>query len=80
MASILCIYRILKTFLRKKLLPLWKRIIKPIKDKDFKFLFHSDGKLADLLPIVINELKADGINPIERNILIHFFLEMSIVR
>lgn len=55
------------SFLRKKLLPLWKRIAKPIKDKGLKFLFHSDGKLADLLPIVINELKADGINPIERN-------------
>jgi hypothetical protein len=54
-------------FIRQKALPIWKKIAKPIKDKGFKFLYHTDGKAEKILPIVVNELGADGFNPIERN-------------
>lgn len=54
-------------FLRRKALPLWKRIVKPVHEKGYKFLYHTDGRARDVLPIVINELGADGFNPIERN-------------
>jgi uroporphyrinogen-III decarboxylase len=54
-------------FIRKQALPMWKRIAKPIKDKGFKFLYHTDGKAEKILPLVVNELGADGFNPIERN-------------
>lgn len=51
----------------EKALPLWKRIMRPVKEKGFKFLYHSDGKMEELLPIIFDELGADGFNPIERN-------------
>ncbi len=54
-------------FIRRKALPMWKRIAKPVKDKGYKFLYHTDGCARDVLPIVVNELGADGFNPIERN-------------
>ncbi len=54
-------------FIRKKALPLWKRIARPIKEKGMKFLYHTDGRAKQLLPIIINELGADGFNPIDRN-------------
>jgi len=54
-------------FIRRKALPIWKRIAKPVKDKGFKFLYHTDGRAAEVLPIIVNELGADGFNPIERN-------------
>jgi uroporphyrinogen-III decarboxylase len=54
-------------FIRRKALPIWKRIAKPIKDKGYKFLYHTDGRVLELLPIIVNELGADGFNPIERN-------------
>ncbi len=54
-------------WLRSKVLYLWKKIMKPIKENGFKFLYHSDGKMENLLPLIFNELGADGFNPIERN-------------
>jgi hypothetical protein len=54
-------------FIRQKALPIWKKIAKPIKDKGFKFLYHTDGKAEKILPIVVDEFGADGFNPIERN-------------
>lgn len=54
-------------FIRRKALPIWKRIAKPAKDKGLKFLFHTDGRATEVLPIIVNELEADGFNPIERN-------------
>ncbi|MHB8278514.1 MAG: uroporphyrinogen decarboxylase family protein [Candidatus Humimicrobiaceae bacterium] len=54
-------------WLRDKVLPLWKRIMRPAKEKGLKFLFHSDGRMEDLLPLIFDELGADGFNPIERN-------------
>jgi hypothetical protein len=54
-------------FIRKKALPMWQRIARPIKDKGFKFLYHTDDKAARILPLVVNDFGADGFNPIERN-------------
>jgi uroporphyrinogen-III decarboxylase len=54
-------------FIRKKGLPIWKRIVQPVKDRGFKLLYHTDGRARQLLPIIVNELGADGFNPIERN-------------
>jgi len=54
-------------FVRRKALPIWKRIARPIKEKGLKFLYHTDGRAEQVLPIVIDELGADGFNPIERN-------------
>jgi len=54
-------------WLKSKVLYLWKKIMKPIKENGFKFLYHSDGKMENLLPLIFNELGADGFNPIERN-------------
>ncbi|MHB8278167.1 MAG: uroporphyrinogen decarboxylase family protein [Candidatus Humimicrobiaceae bacterium] len=55
------------SWLLEKALPLWKRIMRPVKEKGFKFLYHSDGRMEGLLPIIFDELGADGFNPIERN-------------
>jgi len=41
--------------------------MRPIKEKGFKFLFHTDGRYGELLPIIFDEFGADGLNPIERN-------------
>jgi len=54
-------------WLREKAVPLWKKIMEKVKNKKFKLLYHSDGKMEDLLPIIFEELGADGFNPIERN-------------
>lgn len=54
-------------FIREKALPIWKRIARPIKEKGLKLLFHTDGRVQEILPILVNELGADGLNPIERN-------------
>ncbi len=54
-------------FIRHKALPIWRRIARPIKEKGFKFLYHTDGCARRILPIVVNEFGADGFNPIERN-------------
>jgi hypothetical protein len=47
-------------------LPRWRWIKEPLDRKGIKFLFHTDGKYGPLLPIIFDELKADGLNPIER--------------
>jgi uroporphyrinogen-III decarboxylase len=54
-------------FIRQKALPIWKRIARPIKEKGFKFLYHTDGRAKEILPIIVNEFGAEGFNPIERN-------------
>ena len=53
-------------FVRKEGLPRWKWILDPLRERGIKFLFHTDGRYGPLLPIIMNELDADGINPIER--------------
>jgi hypothetical protein len=54
-------------FIVEQALPRWRRISEPIKEKGFKFLFHSDGRYGELLPIIFDEFGADGLEPIERN-------------
>ncbi len=54
-------------FIREHGLSRWKWIIDPVREKGYKFLFHSDGKYGALLRIIFDELGADGLNPIERN-------------
>jgi hypothetical protein len=52
-------------FIRHKALPIWKRIARPIKEKRFKFLYHTDGRAKEILPIIVNEFGAEGFNPME---------------
>jgi hypothetical protein len=54
-------------FIMQEALPRWRWIMEPIKAKDFKFLFHTDGRYGELLRIIFDEFGADGLNPIERN-------------
>lgn len=54
-------------FVREHGLPRWKWITEPIKEKGMKFLYHTDGKYGKFLPLIFEELGADGLNPIERN-------------
>jgi hypothetical protein len=54
-------------WLRENALPRWRWIAEPIKAKGYKFLFHTDGRYGELLPVIFNEFNADGLNPIERN-------------
>ena len=54
-------------FVRAEGLPRWKWITEPIKEKGYKFLYHTDGRYGSFLPIIFDELGADGLNPIERN-------------
>jgi len=54
-------------FVREQGLPRWKWIIEPIKEKGMKFLYHTDGRYGKFLPLIFEDLGADGLNPIERN-------------
>ncbi len=54
-------------FVRAQGLPRWKWITEPIKEKGMKFLYHTDGRYGKFLPLIFDELGADGLNPIERN-------------
>lgn len=54
-------------FVRQEGLPRWRWINGPIKEKGYKFLFHTDGRYGNFLPLIFDELGADGLNPIERN-------------
>jgi uroporphyrinogen-III decarboxylase len=54
-------------FIIEQALPRWRWISEPIKEKEFKFLFHSDGRYGELLPVIFGEFGADGLEPIERN-------------
>ena len=54
-------------FVRAQGLPRWKWISDPIKEKGMKFLYHTDGRYGKFLPLIFDDLGADGLNPIERN-------------
>ena len=54
-------------FVREQGLPRWKWISMPIKEKGMKFLYHTDGRYGKFLPLIFDDLGADGLNPIERN-------------
>ena len=53
-------------FLREQLFPRLKRIYEPLKDAEIMCFYHSDGNLEKILPELVNEVKIDGLNPIER--------------
>jgi len=54
-------------FLRREILPRWHWIMDPMREKGYKFLFHTDGLYGAALPIILEELDADGLHPLERN-------------
>lgn len=54
-------------FIIEEALPRWRQISEPVREKGFKFLFHSDGRYGELLPIIFEQFGADGLEPIERN-------------
>jgi uroporphyrinogen-III decarboxylase len=54
-------------FVRKEGLPRWKWITAPIKEKGYKFIFHTDGRYGNFLPLIFDDLGAEALNPIERN-------------
>ena len=54
-------------FVRREGLPRWRWISDPVHEKGMKFLFHTDGRYGKFLPLIFDEFKADGLNPIERN-------------
>jgi len=54
-------------FVRKEGLPRWRWISEPIKEKGYKFLYHTDGRYGNFLKLIFDDLEADALNPIERN-------------
>jgi hypothetical protein len=54
-------------WMRANALPQWRRIQEPIRGNGFKFIFHTDGRYGPALPLILQELDADGLHPIERN-------------
>ena len=54
-------------FVREHGLPRWRWITEPLRENGIKFMFHTDGRYGPLLPIILDELGADALNPIERN-------------
>ena len=54
-------------FLRCEAVPRWHRIMDPIQEKGYTFLFHTDGRYGEALRLILEELGADGLHPIERN-------------
>lgn len=54
-------------WLSEQALPRWRWIVDPVRDRGLKFLFHTDGRYGAALPIILEELNADGLHPIERN-------------
>jgi uroporphyrinogen-III decarboxylase len=55
------------SMVRQEGLPRWRWIVDPVHAAGMKFLFHTDGRYGDFLPLIFDELGADGLNPIERN-------------
>src|SRR5512143_1728418 len=55
------------SMVRKEGLPRWRWIMDPVHEAGLKFLYHSDGRYGPLLPLILDELGADGLNPVERN-------------
>jgi len=54
-------------FVRAEGLPRWRWITTPVKEQGYKFMFHTDGRYGNFLPLIFDELEADALNPIERN-------------
>jgi len=54
-------------FLKKEGVPRWHWIMDPVHEKGCKFLFHTDGDYGKALPVILDDLNADGLHPFERN-------------
>jgi uroporphyrinogen-III decarboxylase len=54
-----------KNWIAENLIPRWKYIYEPIRKAGQKCCFHSDGNLNKVLDLLIDDLKIDGLNPIE---------------
>jgi hypothetical protein len=55
------------SMVRKEGLPRWRWIADPVHAAGMKFLYHTDGRYGEFLPLIFDELGAEGLNPIERN-------------
>lgn len=55
------------SFVEDSVLEWWKKIASPVRDKDGIFIFHTDGQYGQLLDLIFGKLRAEGLNPIERN-------------
>ncbi len=55
------------SWVQREGLPRWRWIVDPVHQAGMKFLFHTDGRYGSFLPIIFDELGAEGLNPIERN-------------
>jgi hypothetical protein len=54
------------SFVKESVLDWWKRIAEPMRKKNGTFIFHTDGRYGELLPLIFKDFGADGLNPIER--------------
>jgi uroporphyrinogen-III decarboxylase len=54
-------------WLKEEALPRWRWIVDPVRNNGYKFLFHTDGRYGAALPLILEDLDADGLHPIERN-------------
>lgn len=52
-------------WLKENVFPRIKRIVQPLKKKNIKFIFHSDGNLNPIIDYLVNQLRIDALNPIE---------------
>jgi hypothetical protein len=55
------------SYIREHALPWWRRFAEPIRNQDGIFIYHTDGQYERLLGLLLEELGAEGLNPIERN-------------
>ena len=52
------------SWVRREGLARWRWIVDPVQQAGMKFLFHTDGRYGSFLPLIFDELGADGLNPI----------------
>jgi|SRR5690554_6016685 len=55
------------SYVKENLLHWWRTFAQPIRNRDGIFIFHTDGQYGSLLHLLLEELGAEGLNPIERN-------------
>lgn len=51
-------------YIRREIMPLFKRQIEPLKEKGIKIIYHSDGNIMEILDDLV-DAGIDGLNPIE---------------